>query len=78
MRIRIMFLAELLEKTRQIKSYIASNNVLQIEGKSSKFQLFKCNKVFGEGSTQELVFEPLKPLVESSVEGFKATAFAFG
>ena len=52
-RIRPMFLKELLEKNLRQRSYIASDNVIQIEGKNTLCELFKCNKVFGEGSTQE-------------------------
>ena len=77
-RIRPMFLKELLEKDFRERSYFANDTVIQIEGKHTSCELFKCNKVFGESSTQEEVFEPLKPLIESSVDGFRATVFAFG
>ena len=52
-RIRPLFEKEKLEKELAERSYIASDNVVQIEGKDTSLELFKCNKVFGEGSTQE-------------------------
>ena len=73
-----MFDKETLDKNLCEKSYIASDTVIQIQGKSSSNELFKCNKVFGERSTQEEVFEPLKPLVEEAASGYNATIFAFG
>ena len=77
-RIRPMFDKETLDKNLCEKSYIASDTVIQIEGKSSSNELFKCNKVFGERSTQEEVFEPLKDLVKYAAKGRNATIFAFG
>ena len=48
-----MFLKEKLEKELRERSYMANDNVIQIEGKNTSCELYKCNKVFGEDSTQE-------------------------
>jgi len=48
-----MFLKEKLEKELRERSYMANDNVIQIEGKKTSCELYKCNKVFGEDSTQE-------------------------
>ena len=74
-----MFDKETLDKNLCEKSYIASDTVIEIEGKSSSKELFKCHKVFGERSTQEEVFEPLKDMIEDAAYwGKNATIFAFG
>ena len=52
-RVRPMFLKEKLEKELRERSYMANDNVIQIEGKKTSCELYKCNKVFGEDSTQE-------------------------
>ena len=77
-RIRPMFDKETLDKNLCEKSYIASDTVIEIEGKSSSKELFKCHKVFGERSTQEEVFKPLIPLLRYAIWGDNATIFAFG
>ena len=77
-RIRPMFDKETLDKNLCEKSYIANDTVIQIEGKSSSKELFKCYKVFGERSTQEEVFKPLKGLVKYACMGYNAIIFAFG
>jgi kinesin family protein C2/C3 len=40
--------------------------------------MFTFNKVFGENATQANVFEPIKNLIESALQGCKVTIFAFG
>ena len=55
-RIRPMFDKEKLEKELCERSYFTSDNVIQIEGNNTLSELYKCNNVFGESSTQEQVF----------------------
>jgi hypothetical protein len=51
-RIRPMFVKEILLKELSERSYIiVSNKVLQIQGKNTLSELYKCNRVFGEDST---------------------------
>ena len=73
-----MFVEELSEKDRCERSYFASRNVIAIKGKNTAFELFKCDKVFREESTQIEVFITLRPLVEDAADGKKCTIFAFG
>jgi hypothetical protein len=42
-----------MEKKLRDRSYVAGDTVIQIEGINSTYQLFNCNKVFGEDSNQE-------------------------
>lgn len=51
-RIRPMQTQEKIEMGRRVRSYyIASDTVIQIEGKNSLSEIYKCNKVLGENST---------------------------
>ena len=73
-----MFQEEKCEKDRCERSYEANENAIEIQGKNTVCELFKCDKVFNEESTQTEIFQPLKPLVEDAIKGKKCTVFALG
>ena len=63
---------------RKHPSYKATGNLICLKGKKSKFEIIKFKKLFSEKATQEEVFQPVIPKIESAIEGFNSIIIALG
>ncbi|KAL2650794.1 hypothetical protein R1flu_018922 [Riccia fluitans] len=65
-----------------IVDYVGENGDIMIrnphkQGRDSH-RMFKFNKVFGHGSTQEQIYRDTQPLIRSVLDGFNVCIFAYG
>jgi len=68
------------ELARSVRNVVAcTHSDVCVEDRGQSFKKYAFDRVFGPDSSQEMVFdEAIRPFVESVLEGFNCTVFAYG